>query len=105
MCAKNVRWCRWGAERRVKRAQTRERGPPSAPAEIIYLTWFWLQTNIDGNNTLSRLADTESIVMITLELKNSVTIPMQKKNASPMDDKIIEAQKSREHFVRFCLAM
>ena len=31
---KNFRWCRWGAERRAKRAQTRERGSPSAPAEI-----------------------------------------------------------------------
>ena len=30
----NFRWCWWGAERRVKRAQTQERGPPSAPAEI-----------------------------------------------------------------------
>ena len=27
--------CRWGAERRVKRAQTRKRGPPSAWADII----------------------------------------------------------------------
>ena len=26
-----------GAERRVKRAQTLERGPPSAPAELFYL--------------------------------------------------------------------
>ena len=31
---KNFHWCRWGAECRVKRAQTRERGPPTAPAEI-----------------------------------------------------------------------
>ena len=31
----NFRWCRWGAERRVERAQTREQGPPSVPAEII----------------------------------------------------------------------
>ena len=35
---KNFRWCRWGAERRVKRAQTRERGPPSAPAEILKIS-------------------------------------------------------------------
>ena len=27
---KNFRSCRWGAEQRVSRAQTRERGPPSA---------------------------------------------------------------------------
>ena len=32
---KNFRSRRWGAERRVSRAQTRERGPPSAWAEII----------------------------------------------------------------------
>ena len=30
----NFRYCRWGADRRVSRAQTRERGPPSALAEI-----------------------------------------------------------------------
>ena len=34
MCAENFRSCRWGAERRVSRAQTRERGPPSARAEF-----------------------------------------------------------------------
>ena len=28
------RWCRWRAEQRVERVQTRERGPPSAPVEI-----------------------------------------------------------------------
>ena len=28
---------RWGAEQRVKRAQTSERGPPSAPAELCIL--------------------------------------------------------------------
>ena len=34
----NFRVRRWGAERRVSRAQTRERGPPSAYAEIfVYL--------------------------------------------------------------------
>ena len=33
--ARGFRWCRWGAERRVKHGQTRERGPPSAPAEIF----------------------------------------------------------------------
>jgi hypothetical protein len=32
---KNFCWCQGGAERRVKRAQTREQGPPSAPAEIL----------------------------------------------------------------------
>ena len=30
----NFRYCRWGAERRVSRAQTRERGHPSALAEL-----------------------------------------------------------------------
>ena len=33
----NFRSRRWGAERRVSRAQTRERGPPSAWAEILVL--------------------------------------------------------------------
>ena len=28
-------WCWCGAKRRVKRAQTREQGPPSAPADIL----------------------------------------------------------------------
>ena len=32
----NFRSRRWGAERRVSRAQTRERGPPSAWAEILF---------------------------------------------------------------------
>ena len=36
---KNFRWCRWGAEWRVKRAQTWEQGPPSAPAEIYKRTY------------------------------------------------------------------
>ena len=33
---KNFFLRQWGAERRVKRAQTRERGPPSASAEISF---------------------------------------------------------------------
>ena len=33
--AENFRSRRWGAERRVARAQTRERGSPSALAEIF----------------------------------------------------------------------
>ena len=34
-CApEKLRWCRWGAEWKVKPAQTQERGPPSAPAEL-----------------------------------------------------------------------
>ena len=36
MCAKKFRWCWWRAEQRVKHAQTREWGPPSAPVEIHY---------------------------------------------------------------------
>jgi hypothetical protein len=31
---KHFRWCRWGTKQGVERAQTWERGPPSAPAEI-----------------------------------------------------------------------
>ena len=31
---KKFRWCQWGAERRVQRMQTREQGPPLAPAEF-----------------------------------------------------------------------
>ena len=34
----NFRSCWFGAERRVSRAQTRERGPPSAWAEILYFS-------------------------------------------------------------------
>ena len=34
MCAKNVRWCGRGADRRVQRAQTREQGLPSEQADI-----------------------------------------------------------------------
>ena len=37
---KNFHWCRLGAERRLEHAQTRERGPPSAPAEIIIIIRF-----------------------------------------------------------------
>ena len=33
-CAEKFRWCWWGADRRVNREQTQERGPPSAPAEL-----------------------------------------------------------------------
>ena len=33
--AENFRYCRWGAERRVSRAQTRERGPTSVLVEIL----------------------------------------------------------------------
>ena len=42
----NFRSCRWGAEQRVLRVQTRERGPPSALAEIdipvIDADWYLL---------------------------------------------------------------
>ena len=34
-CVEKFRWCQWGAQRRVKRAQTREQGPPLAAAEFI----------------------------------------------------------------------
>ena len=33
--SKNFCWYQWGAERRVKLAQTRERGPPSPLAKIL----------------------------------------------------------------------
>ena len=39
-------WCRWGAEQRVKHAQTQERGPPSAPAEFYNNLEFILQSTI-----------------------------------------------------------
>ena len=44
-CPKNSRWCRWWAERRVKRAQTRERGPLLVPAEYTYakITHHYIQ--------------------------------------------------------------
>ena len=38
----NFRQCRWGAEQRVPRARTRERGPPSALAEIFFFSSFLL---------------------------------------------------------------
>ena len=40
MCAENFSLVSMGAERRVNRAQTRERGPPSAPAEIFCIISF-----------------------------------------------------------------
>ena len=41
ICApENFRWCRWGAEQRVEHVQTRERGPPSAPAEFFFLLFL-----------------------------------------------------------------
>ena len=36
-CAEKVPLVSMGAERRVKRTQTRERGPPSAPAEFEHI--------------------------------------------------------------------
>ena len=38
-CAENLCLCRWGAEWRVSRAQNRERGPPSALAEILIFSY------------------------------------------------------------------
>ena len=38
----NFRSRRWGAEQRLSRAQTRERGPPSALAEIFFFSSFLL---------------------------------------------------------------
>ena len=36
----NFRYCRWGAERRVPCARTRERGPPSAAVEFFDFSLF-----------------------------------------------------------------
>ena len=50
----NFRSRRWGAERRVSRAQTRERGPPSAWAEIFlrfyqnYYIEIWYNLNLQS---------------------------------------------------------
>ena len=41
-----------GAEQRVKRVQTREQGPPSAPAEIRYLLIFC--TFVDNSHCSSK---------------------------------------------------
>ena len=42
----NFRSRRWGAERRVSRAQTWERGPPSARAEFVTLTSITLTSQL-----------------------------------------------------------
>ena len=57
---KNFRWCRWGAERWVKRAQTQERGPLSAPAEILTTknkrkTWQGVLENLKGELGVTEL--------------------------------------------------
>jgi hypothetical protein len=49
-CARNFPLMSMGAERRVSRAQTRERGPPSALAEIGI---YFLSTRLTGRTTLS----------------------------------------------------
>ena len=41
-----IRSRRWGAERRVMRAQTRERGPPLAGVEICYFCQAQFQLSI-----------------------------------------------------------
>mgnify|MGYP006975719701 CR=1 FL=1 len=42
----NFHQCWWVTERRVSRAQTQERGPPSALAEIIYIIRFHWCTEV-----------------------------------------------------------
>ena len=39
---KHFRWCLWGAEQRVKRAHTREQGPPLVPAEIYQVFTMYI---------------------------------------------------------------
>ena len=42
--AENFRSCRWGAEWRVSRAQSRKRGPPSAWPDFLFVYFLYLQT-------------------------------------------------------------
>ena len=46
----NFRQSRWGAERRVPCARTRERGPPSALAEFYYLKFLFLEIKNESHN-------------------------------------------------------
>ena len=42
-CTEKFYWCQLGAERRVKRVQTRERGHPSAPAEFDLFSFLYFR--------------------------------------------------------------
>ena len=58
---------------RVKRAQNRERGPPSAPDEILSLSFFLLGLLLDGvvtSQAHSGLADTFMHAVGRVEVKN-----------------------------------
>ena len=52
---KYFRWCQLGAERRVKRVQTQEQGPPSAPAGILCFVQLPCVSKfvVKGQNALS----------------------------------------------------
>ena len=48
---KNFRWRRWGAERRVERAQTREQGPPCGQflfTLFFYPLWVFVLYGMEG---------------------------------------------------------
>ena len=45
--SKHFRWCWWWAKRSVKRAQTRECGPPSLPVEIWTSVIFEILVSIE----------------------------------------------------------
>ena len=49
-CAGNFSLMSMGAERRVSHAQTRRRGPPSAPAEISFILIFVLIFQSPGSS-------------------------------------------------------
>ena len=74
---KRFRWCWWGAERRVKPAQTPQRGPPSAPAEFFILqslvgalawpkhfVWFISNTKFDNETNVAETIRLNEIVKL-----------------------------------------
>ena len=73
-CAPKIfRLCRLGAERRVSRAQTRERGPPSALADIETINY-----NREGMGTTmyARLRQAPHKVMLRINLTVIITMRM-----------------------------
>ena len=68
-CApKKYRQCRWGAERRVKRAQTPERGPPSALMVVMSCS----RPNIrKGTKRLSSMSRTRKLFLHAVMVKTS----------------------------------
>ena len=58
MCRQNFRWCRWGAELRVKHVQTLERGPPSVRAQLNTINSGRVCTSLEpifGSSFLKKL--------------------------------------------------